>query len=80
MSNKKQTRKPPKNYIAYFTLCQELGGRLEDLGRSIAKSGVYAPIFHEHIMSDLREVSRLYEAGTKAILKAQEAWMSEPAQ
>jgi hypothetical protein len=76
---KHKTKPPPSNYIAYFTLCQELGGRLQDLGKSIAKSGVYAPAFHKHIMDDLEEVAALYRAGTKAILKAQEQWRKPPA-
>lgn len=74
--SKRSPKRPPKNYIAYFTLCQELGARLQELGKSIAKSGVHAPIFHEHIMDDLKEVNRLYIAGTKAILKAQEGWVN----
>lgn len=76
MSNKRQPCKPPRNYIAYFALCQEIGEHLQELGRNIARAGVHAPLFHEHILSDLKEASRLYEWGTKAILQAQEDWKS----
>lgn len=74
---KTKTHKPPTNYIAYFTLCQEIGGRLQEIGKRIAKSGVHAPVFHQHMIDDLEEAHQLYVAGTKAILKAQEQWRVE---
>lgn len=74
---KRKHSKPPKNYVAYFSICQEIGMRLQEIGRSIERSGVHAPAFHQHIIDDLKSVNRIYEAGTKAILQAQEQWRTE---
>lgn len=69
-----KTKRPPKNYVAYFELCQAIGGVLEEQGRGIAKMGIHAPIFHKQIIEDLEGAKAWCECAIKAVNEAQESW------
>ncbi len=58
----------------YFSLCQEIGGRIRDAGRNIETSGVFAPAMYEQIMRDLRWVRGYAARAEAAIEQAQKMW------
>jgi len=74
MNAKKKTKPPPSNYIAYFTLIQEIGGRLEDSGRGITKMAAFAPVFRDQILTELATVKTFCDQAAKAIDAAEKDW------
>jgi hypothetical protein len=77
--NKKSQRgvKPPRNYVGYFTLCQAIGGQLEDAGKRIAVAGIHAPVMHEHIIGDLQSMKGFCDRAIEAVNAAQKQWDSK---
>lgn len=39
----KRAGSPPKNYVAYYTLCDAIAGEIETFGKSISIAGKFAP-------------------------------------
>jgi hypothetical protein len=70
----KRPNKPPRNYIAYYTLCDAISGQIEDTARRIGKSGIHAPLFHSHIIADLQSLKEFCDQAIEAVNTAQALW------
>lgn len=71
---KRKPSKPPRNFVSYFTLCQTIGGELEEAGHRICLDAVHAPAMHRLMIQELERVKRFCERGIAAINAAQERW------
>jgi hypothetical protein len=72
--------KPPKNYVAYYTLCDAISGQIEEAAKRIGKSGIHAPLFHQHIVSDLESLKGFCDRAIHAVNTAQADWNGAPTQ
>ena len=71
--NKKSKPKPPwPNYVSYFSLCQEIGMQVEEIGRGIIRSGVHAALFHQDMVRDLEYLRGFCDRAIIVIHKAQQ--------
>lgn len=74
MSNQKRPRRAPRNYIAYFSLCDAISGQIEDAAKSIGKAGIHAPLFHSQIVGDLQSLKGFCDRAIEAVNAAQDDW------
>lgn len=72
--NKTKNLKPPRNYVGYFTLCQTIGGEIEDSGRLIGKLSTIVPASKEMILEELNRMTKLCEVAKEAIQQVHEQW------
>ena len=65
---------PPRNYVAYFSIAQEIGMRIEELGNEINKLSPWAPATHELILDNLRQLRTLCDRAESVMADARTAW------
>lgn len=68
---------PTGMQIAGFSLYQNIGMEIEDIGRSISLSGVFFPVFHEQVKDDLEKLKRLSDMALEKIEMAKTMWEKE---
>lgn len=73
-TKRERPKAPPRNYISYFTLGQEIGLRLQRYGRRIGKMATLAPVFSADIVDDLRYLRDFCEVAIGAVEQAQREW------
>lgn len=71
---KKTNSKPPRNYIGYFTLCQVIGGEIEDAGRRLSKDAIHAPVMRDNMLAELSRLKGFCDRATEAIQAAHKEW------
>lgn len=59
---------------SYFTLCQTIGGEIEDAGRRIAKDGIHAPVFCGYIIDELRTLRSFCDRAEAALVNVHQIW------